>query len=213
MIYAAVDVSGNQDEGNHKFMGIVLITEEHLKSTIRDMELKQIPISTFKQSKVRNTLSSKLEFNRKESAVFCLRIEQDKIINKIKKMIGKKHRKTPHLQIYQRYHQTVFKNIRDQIMIFGKNHNYELSDIIFQCDDDCKNFVRQNGLQYDIVGQKNLVPDKNHNNDAAYYDNETYAYVLSDLVAWSNNKGREPDGVISMNLADAIEKELIHAFR
>ena len=52
MIYAAVDVSGNPDEGNHKFMGIVLITEEHLKSIINYTGLKQIPIGALNNQKL-----------------------------------------------------------------------------------------------------------------------------------------------------------------
>ena len=43
--------------------------------------------------------------------------------------------------------------------------------------------------------------------------NETYAYVLPDLVAWSNNSGKEPHGVIFKNLGDALEKEMMQAVR
>ena len=85
--------------------------------------------------------------------------------------------------------------------------------IIFQCDHEYKYFVKQKGLQHNVVEQKNLIPDKNYNNDAAYHDNETHARILSDLVAWLNNKGKESDGVISINFADILEKESRHVFR
>lgn len=84
------------------------------------------------------------------------------------------------------------------------------AEVIFQCDYECKYFVKQNGLQHNVVEQKNLIPDKNYNNDGACHDNETHARILSDLVAWLNNKGKEPDGIISINFADNLEKELRH---
>ena len=213
MIYAAIDVSGNPGEGNSKFMGIVLVTDDHLKSIINHIELKQILLSTSKLARIRDKLSSKLEFNTKESAVFCLRIEKDRIITNIKKMMDKKHRRTPNARIYQKYYQIIFSQIRDEIITFAKNYNYELSEIIFQCDDDCKHFLKKNGLQYNLIKQKNVIPNKNHKNGNAYYDDETYAYVLSDLVAWSNNRGREPKGVTPKNLEDILEKELKRSFR
>ena len=52
MIYAAADVSGNPDEGNHKFMGIVLITEDHFRSIINYTGLKQIPIGALNNQKL-----------------------------------------------------------------------------------------------------------------------------------------------------------------
>ena len=175
MIYAAADVSGNPEEGNHKFMSIVLITEDHLRSIINYTGLKQIPIGALKQSKVRDALSSKLEFNRKESVVFCLKIERNKTIAKIKKMIDKKHKKTTsHRRIYQKYDYSLFRNMRDEIIDFGKKHNYELSEITFQCDDDCQSFLKQNGLRCNTIEQKNLIRVKNHNNSDTGYDNETY---------------------------------------
>ena len=213
MIYAAIDVSGNPGEGNSKFMGIVLVTEDHLKSIINDIELKQMLLSTSKQARIRDELSSKLEFNTKKSAVFCLKIEKDRIIENVKKMIDKKHKRTPSIRIYQKYYQIIFSQIRDKIITFAKNHNYELSEIIFQCDNDCKHFLKHNGLQCNPITQKNVIPNENQKNGNAYYDDETYAYVLSDLVAWSNNKGREPKGVTLKNLVDILEKELKHTFR
>ena len=87
------------------------------------------------------------------------------------------------------------------------------AEIIFQCNYECKYFVKQNGLQHNVVEQKNLILDKNYNNDGACPDNETHAHILPDLVARLNNKGNEHDGAISINLADIIEKELRYAFR
>ena len=32
--------------------------------------------------------------------------------------------------------------------------------------------------------------------------------MLSDIVAWANQKNREPEGVVEINLADIIKTEL-----
>ena len=63
----------------------------------------------------------------------------------------------------------------------------ELSDVVFQCDHDCVGFAKDNGLRYSKKGDM---------------------HTLSDIVAWANNKNREPKGVISMDLTTLLEVEL-----
>ena len=90
------------------------------------------------------------------------------------------------------YNYLLLQHVREKILEFTVKHNHTLSDIVFECDADCRGFVQNNGL---------------------HHGDKDYAYILSDLVAWGNNRGREPDGVISVDVTDAIETKLRHDFK
>ena len=57
----------------------------------------------------------------------------------------------------------------------------------FECDSDCVKFLKDNGLKYADAGE---------------------THMLSDIVAWANQRNNEPEGVVEINLADIIKTEL-----
>ena len=91
-------------------------------------------------------------------------------------------------KIFRTYHYLLLEELRDTLILFLNKHNYALSDIVFQCDSDCRNIIRDMGL---------------------HYSDPKYAHMLSDIVAWFNNKNSEPKGVISVNLTTVIKDKLI----
>ncbi len=83
-LLGAADVSGNPIEGNYKYMGLVIGTKENLNSISKRLELNQFSSKRrIKDKGVRKSLASKLEFNCRESIVFCVKIDKNRIINKI----------------------------------------------------------------------------------------------------------------------------------
>ena len=73
-------------------------------------------------------------------------------------------------------------------MEFLTMHDHALSDVLFQTDADCVNFLKDNG-----VGSTDA----------------SRAHMLSDIVAWANNRNRESlRGVISIDLTVTIRENL-----
>ncbi len=176
-----MDVSGNQKDGNYKFMGIVIGTQENLDSTVKRLKLDRLSAMSTKTTETRKALASQLKFNNRENIAFCILIERDQIIKKMRK-------KKPMMRnavVLRSYNHSLFKFINDRIIEFARKHNIELSDIVFECDEDCKWFAIDNGLQH--IDKK-------------------YVHMLSDLVAWSNNKGVEPFGTIQLDFTRFMEK-------
>ncbi len=190
MIIGGMDVSGNTQIGNYKYLGIVIGTSENINSIIKHLEYEQVLQNTYKYN--RKTLVSKLKFNNNESIAFCIRIDKKTIIDKLKNNLRKKHYSISIGKLFHAYNYLILHRIRDQITEFTHKHNTSLSEINFQCDYDCKNFAKDNGLRYTKEGN---------------------AHMLSDLVAWSNNKGFEPDGVVAMDITQYLEKELRTFFK
>ena len=65
MMAAGIDVSGNTIEGQYKYMGMVIGTQESLESIIKKLELEKYSPGAIKQTLVRQELISKLSFDGK----------------------------------------------------------------------------------------------------------------------------------------------------
>ena len=74
----------------------------------------------------------------------------------------------------------------EKIKAFVTKHGNALSDVVFQCDSNCGRFAKDGGLNHKDADD---------------------AHMLADIVAWANNKNKEPAGAISMDLKKAIEEK------
>ena len=183
MLVGGIDVSGNQAMGNYRFMGIVLGTKENLDAMTNNLQLDKISASTLKHKEIRNSLVSKLEFNMRESIGFCVWLDRNKTIPKTITEIGFFKRKL----IYRKYNQLLLKSVLDRINEFVSNYRIELSEIPFQCDDDCRGFIRDNNL---TLSERESV------------------HTMADLVAWSNNHNKKLDGVIHLDPRNEVRTGL-----
>ena len=68
--------------------------------------------------------------------------------------------------------------------------------VVFQCDSDCVNFAKDVGLRYAHAGQVH----------------ENRIYELADIIAWMNNKGKEPKNVVVLDVTKKIEARLRNDF-
>ncbi len=137
--------------------------------------------------KRKNEIISNILFDNKSCIAFCVRIERHMIIEEIKekrKIIRKNISKG---KILFHYHNIVFYMLKKHIEIFLHKHNCVLSDISFECDSDCQNLIQDCHLRHSDRG---------------------IAHMMSDIVAWSNNKGKEPKGVIVLDFTKKIRKEI-----
>ena len=190
-IIAGMDVSGDQEYGNHKFMAIVIGTRDSVCFTMKCLGNKQIHMVEIRDKKQQERIISQLKFDGKENIAFCIQIEKNKIIQniletkRIKQNVSK-------AKIYRAYHYLLLRHVRAQIETFLGKHGNALSDVVFECDMDCVNFAKDAGLKHTQRGD---------------------AYVLSDIVAWANNRGLEPRGVVVMDITVVLESYLKRIFK
>lgn len=191
-LLAAMDVSGNLEQGNYAYMGMVIGTRDHIEAMIRNMGIDRMSARSLKQTETRKELASGLYFDHKESIAFCIKLDRHDIISSIKMKNTKKHPNRLRARIISQYNRLLLEHMHDHLFLFIRKHNYELDEICFECDADCREFAKDAGLKYT---DNNLV------------------HVISDLVAWSNNKGNEPHGVIPLNPTTEISRQLYHNLR
>ena len=82
--------------------------------------------------------------------------------------------------------------IKDRMESFAFRNGVTLTDVHFQCDSDCENFIHDIGLKTDQEGS---------------------AYVIADHIAGANNVGLEPRGVFSLDLVSELSDELLRKLR
>jgi len=189
-LVAGIDVSGNPQTGNYKFMGIVIGTEEKIQATVKKTGFSRPHMNRIKSGATQKRVASEIGFDGKESTAFCVLIDRKAVIRQTKQrgMTQRYARK----KAYRVYNRAVAYHMQKMIGEFLTRHGSTVHDVVWQCDGDCRNIVRENGLRHGNAGS---------------------AYHLADVVAWANNHGMEPRGVIRLDFTDRIRAELAKALK
>lgn len=190
MVLAGMDFSGDGLVGNRKFMGIVIGTQEGINAAAKSLGPGQIHMRRIRSRVKRNVVVSKLRFDSSTTMALCIWLDKDSTVRRIRKWKKIGHR-YPTSRIVRTYDYILYRYIQDKTAAFFAKHGCVVSETAFQCDSDCKDFVKSNGLERGDPGD---------------------AHMLADIVAWSNNNGREPAGVSSVDLRDYLESELRKRF-
>lgn len=189
VLIGGMDLSGSNYDENSRCMGIVVGTQEKINHIKRCLGLPQSYTEIDKSRAHRSAIASKIEFDSDEIIALCVKIDKIRIINQIKKKIRKRRKYFETKKIWRAYDCQLFAEMREKITLFVTRHGCAIDDVRFQCDADCRNFIKSNGLQHAGEGD---------------------AYALSDIIAWANNRGLEPRGTCSVDLMQILEKKLKH---
>ena len=190
MLMAGMDVSGDSITGNHKFMAIVITTSESANSLSRSLP-NILHMNQIQNKKNRDEITSKLRFDGRNTIAFCVRIDRDTIIKKVR---GRKltRQNISHAKMIRTYHRLLLKCLRQKVEDFIVRHSCSLGEVTFQCDGDCVSFAKDNGLCFSHGGT---------------------IHGLADVVAWTNNHNDELPGVFSIDLTREMERQLAACFK
>ncbi len=136
----------------------------------------------------KQTIIKNLKFDKKNSIAFCVRIERKAIINKIKSRRLAKYKRMSGGKLFAMFEKILFKYLRHEIEKFTLMYGFGATEIIVECDNDSIVFARTWGV-------KHIKP--------------SIAHLISDIVAWCNNKNKSVKGVIELDLTKLIQEALI----
>ena len=159
MLVAGIDMSGDQSIGNCKFMGIVIGHKEKTDYLVRNIGNTNLHMRTIKSNMERKRIISKINFDKKNIIAFCFLINQDFIINKFRQKRSIKRKNISQGKILRICNSSVMHHIQKQIEEFLVKNNYTVYDVVFQCDSDCRNILKENGLKYGEIGSAHMEPD------------------------------------------------------
>lgn len=155
MMLAGMDFSGDESVGNRKYMGIVVGTKEGIRTVVTSLELHQIHMRTIRGKKKRDATVSKLGFNGNTTIALCIWLDKDAMIEKIR--MRKKGHRYPKKRVINTYDYILYRYIYKQIIIFCVKYGCTVREVAFQCDGDCVDFVRHNGLERDYPGDAHML--------------------------------------------------------
>lgn len=184
-IFGSMDVSGDPESGNHKYLGIFMGTQDGTDAIFRKLRQMQIRMNEIKHKYRRGSILGGIRFDGSECIAFCVRIDRDPILSRVKQM--RRSGKASEGRLRKSYHCILFHLLKDRIGGFALRHGVPIAEVPFQCDSDCRNFIRDAGLKQDREGA---------------------AHAIADIIAWANNRGMEPPGVISVDLSSELEARL-----
>ena len=180
-LLGGMDMSGFDSNRHSNFIAIVICTQEYLDALNRRLAKKQLSFELSKHI-VRTTIHNELRFNKDDCLVLCCRIDRDEIIDDITSK--KKYRQKD--EIRKKFHKEFYRIIQTKIEAFLMSHKCDKRDIIFECDDDCENFIK------DI--------------DFRYTKNDGVVYKISDIVVWYNKNDNPIDGVYESEPYKKLQK-------
>lgn len=190
---AGMDVSGDPQSGNHKFMAIVIGTDEKVGALASNLGSKPIHMKSLHKSD-RKAVMDGVKFDGTAIAGFCIRLEKKRTLSTALEHLARKDRQsyTNRKKLQRTCHALMWKMISDPLEKFLLPHGCRAQDLAFQCDADCRSFARDQGWQLENRGP---------------------AYVLADILAWGNGHGQEPAGTIRLDIADSLERQTLKRFK
>lgn len=190
---AGMDVSGDSKSGNHKFMAIVVGTDEGVGALTSDLGSMPIHMRSLHKGD-RNAVMNKVKFDGTRVAGFCIHLEKNHTFSIVQGRLDRKGKQSyfNRKKLLRTYHSLVWKMIRDPLEGFLLSHGCAARDLVFQCDADCRGFAHDQGWKHENRGP---------------------AYVLADILAWGNSHGREPRGTVNLDIADPLERQTLERFK
>lgn len=189
IMIGAMDISYDS-KFDHAFMAIILGEEESLNRLHKNLGSDKFHMSKLFDIKRQKEIISKIKFDGKNNIAFCIKFNRN--IKKISNMKMIKRKKISLGKINRIRHYRLLSSTKEAIISFLIAHNYSIHDIYFQCDSDCRGFLRDVGLHYDDPG---------------------IAHQLSDVVAWANRRNIPLDGVIELDRVNETDEAVVKTLK
>ena len=191
-IVAGMDVSGNPESGNHKFMAIVIGTDESIRALTKRLGPELVHMNRVRGRDAKNAVIDAVTFDGRNRMGLCIRLEKKRTFSRIQGAMKREREFASSKKLSRAYHALMRNHLREPLEQFLRQHNCEAHRLDFQCDYDCSRFV-------DDCGWRRSRPGS--------------AHALADILAWSNNRGREPRGAVRLDLSDLLEGRMLKMFK
>ena len=170
MLLAGMDVSGNPNETNYKFLGVVIGTHESIMGLSKQLGDLSRTYGLVKMIRKNNLCMKSYRLNKRNRIAFCVTLDRSNIIQRVENKIAKRKRKGG--KYFRTYNRVVMQLLREHIEEFLlKNHHGSITELIIQGEGDSKPFTKAGNIKFQRKGA---------------------AYRISDYVAWMNNRGKSP---------------------
>ena len=135
MLLAGVDINGDNDNGQFRYMALVIGTDVAVNSLFNKIGLKTVEMKHLKKNQ-RRFVSKHMNFTSNDFLALCLKIDRQKLFNYITTHPHSKAKFIEKSQVHRYFDDILFSLIRNRIDGFCQHHQTRLSKLNFQCDPD-----------------------------------------------------------------------------
>ena len=186
IIVIGTDVAGNIYDGQSRYIAIIIGTEESINNTYNKIEITKIHMASLSKKKKQHVIQN-LKFKNNDLLALCLHVKRQKIIDYIYNNDKLQPKYKPKFKIQQHFDYLLLRKIRSKIEFFANARNQEIKDITMQCDSDMNKTGGNWGMKVAAKGK---------------------AYEMADAIAWCNERKKQIDFCLDMDLAQMLKEEM-----
>ena len=192
-LVAGIDVSGIENRGNDNFVALVMGTAESIAAAAKTVSVNDriIHMSDIKNKQDQDAIFSKLNFIGKTITASCIRIDRQETIDLT--LDSKPMLRNPFARdrIYSQFNSLLRQELMRPTQKFLLERRHTIDEVVCQCDQDCRPLAK-------IIGFK--------------LQHKGVVHMLADIVAWFNNRGKEPAGVKQIDSAGTLRAKLRQSY-
>lgn len=135
MMIAGTDINGDNDNGQFRYIAIVIGTETAVNTLFNKIGLKTVEMKHLKKSQ-RRKVAKNMNFQNNEFFALCLKVDRQKLIQYITTHPHSKAKFIEKRKINQYFDNILLSLIRNRIDGFCQHHKTRFSKLKIQCDPD-----------------------------------------------------------------------------
>lgn len=152
MLLAGTDINGDNDDGQGRYITIVIGTETSVNRLYNQIGLNNIEMKNLKKNK-RKFVAKTMNFTNIEFLAMCLKVDRQKLIQYITTHPHSKAKFLEKKEVNRYFDKILLSLIKDQIDGFCQHHNSRFTKLNFQCDPDMSKTVTNWELASSLKGR------------------------------------------------------------
>jgi len=191
MLLAGIDINGDNDDGQFRYVAIVIGTTTAINTLFNKIGLRTVEMKKLKKHQRRHVAKS-MNFSGKTFLALCLKIDRQKLIHYITTHPHSKAKFIEKKEVYRYFDDVLLSLIKDRIDGFCQHHDTRFDKLTIQCDPD---------MSLTVKNWKLTSSGKDR------------AYEFADAVSYCyEHKLRAVKGCKYFDYSDQIKQELRNRF-
>lgn len=146
MLVVGSDINGDNDNGQFRYIAIVLGTDSAINTLFNKIGLRTIEMKHLKKNQ-RRMVAKTMNFTSNNFLALCLKVDRQKLIDYITTHPHSKAKFMEKKQVYRYFDNIVLSLIRNRIDGFCQHHGTRIGKLRIQCDPDMTKTI----LNWDLV--------------------------------------------------------------
>jgi hypothetical protein len=186
MLFAGSDVSGDENDGQIKYIAFIVGKEEDINSQHNDIDINEIHMVRLEPQEKKQVIE-RIDFESYNLKAWCFYVDRQQIVDSIFNHIRlhPKNKRKP--TIHKSFDSHFLYQFKDDLEEFTYKHGTALNDLQVQCDGDMSLTIKNWRMKKAPRGK---------------------AHQLADAIAWCNERDQKLNGCQEVALQEIIRNRM-----